>query len=245
MIGALLGLRRRVGAAPRRAALDRPLPARRDRRRACSASPRASSRTPPGSSRRTWPRSSSATPTCPHRGGVRSFAEGTGLARPDRPVRAARAVRVAAAAGRRRACPRLVAGVVLLLAARPLSVVAAALPFRVPWREQAFLSWSGLRGAVPIVLALIALTRGRAGRAPPRRRRVRAGGRAHPAAGHHAAVGRPAARGRAGGRAARDRGRRRAAGRAGRRPAAGPRARRLPADGRVPARAAAARAAPS
>jgi cell volume regulation protein A len=56
--------------------------------------------------------------------------------------------------------PALVAGVVLLLVARPLSVVAAGLPFRVPWREQAFLSWSGLRGAVPIVLALIALTEG-------------------------------------------------------------------------------------
>jgi cell volume regulation protein A len=30
----------------------------------------------------------------------------------------------------------------------------------VPWREQAFLSWSGLRGAVPIVLALVALQEG-------------------------------------------------------------------------------------
>ena len=37
----------------------------------------------------------------PHRGGVRSFAEGTGLAGPDRAVRAARAVRLAAPAGRR------------------------------------------------------------------------------------------------------------------------------------------------
>jgi cell volume regulation protein A len=55
--------------------------------------------------------------------------------------------------------PALVAGLVLLLVARPLSVVLAAAPFKVPWREQAFLSWSGLRGAVPIVLALIPLTR--------------------------------------------------------------------------------------
>jgi cell volume regulation protein A len=59
--------------------------------------------------------------------------------------------------------PALVAGVVLLALARPLSVLVAAVPFRVPWREQAFLSWAGLRGAVPIVLALIALTEGAPG----------------------------------------------------------------------------------
>ena len=59
--------------------------------------------------------------------------------------------------------PALVAGACCCWLARPLSVVAAALPFRVPWREQAFLSWSGLRGAVPIVLALIALTEGAPG----------------------------------------------------------------------------------
>ena len=56
--------------------------------------------------------------------------------------------------------PALVAGAVLTLLARPLSVLLAAVPFRIPWREQAFLSWSGLRGAVPIVLALIPLTDG-------------------------------------------------------------------------------------
>jgi len=34
-------------------------------------------------------------------------------------------------------------------------VLVATLPLRVPWRQQAFLSWAGLRGAVPIVLATI------------------------------------------------------------------------------------------
>jgi cell volume regulation protein A len=56
--------------------------------------------------------------------------------------------------------PGLIAGAVLILLARPLSVLVAAVPFRMPWRQQAFLSWSGLRGAVPIVLALIPLTDG-------------------------------------------------------------------------------------
>jgi cell volume regulation protein A len=56
--------------------------------------------------------------------------------------------------------PGLVAGAVLVLLARPLSVLLATLPFRLPWRDQVFLSWSGLRGAVPIVLALIPLTDG-------------------------------------------------------------------------------------
>jgi len=57
--------------------------------------------------------------------------------------------------------PGLVIGLIVLVVARPASVVAAALPFRLPWREQAFLTWSGLRGAVPIVLAMIPLvTRG-------------------------------------------------------------------------------------
>jgi cell volume regulation protein A len=46
-------------------------------------------------------------------------------------------------------------GAVLLFVGRPLSVLASAPWFRVGLREQAFLSWSGLRGAVPIVLATI------------------------------------------------------------------------------------------
>ena len=56
--------------------------------------------------------------------------------------------------------PGLIAGAVLLLLARPLSVLLALLPFRVPWREQVFVSWAGLRGAVPIVLATIPLAEG-------------------------------------------------------------------------------------
>lgn len=56
--------------------------------------------------------------------------------------------------------PALAVGVVLLLVARPLSVFASAVWLRVPWREQAFLSWAGLRGAVPIVLATIPVTAG-------------------------------------------------------------------------------------
>lgn len=51
--------------------------------------------------------------------------------------------------------PALAAGSVLVLLARPAAVAAATLPLRMPWREQAFLSWAGLRGAVPIVLATI------------------------------------------------------------------------------------------
>jgi cell volume regulation protein A len=52
----------------------------------------------------------------------------------------------------------LVIGGVLLLVARPLSLVASVAPFRLPWRTQAFLSWAGLRGAVPVVLATVPAT---------------------------------------------------------------------------------------
>ena len=51
--------------------------------------------------------------------------------------------------------PAIAAGAVVMLVARPAAVAAATLPLRVPWRQQAFMSWAGLRGAVPIVLATI------------------------------------------------------------------------------------------
>jgi potassium/hydrogen antiporter len=54
--------------------------------------------------------------------------------------------------------PALLIGGALLLVARPLSVVASLAWFRMPWPQQAFISWAGLRGAVPIVLATFPLT---------------------------------------------------------------------------------------
>jgi cell volume regulation protein A len=95
----------------------------------------------------------------PHRSDTLSFAEGLGwlaqiglfvllglFASPERLLQSV--------------VPGLVAGAVVLLLARPVAVLLSTLPFKVPWREQVFLSWAGLRGAVPIVLATIPLAEG-------------------------------------------------------------------------------------
>lgn len=94
----------------------------------------------------------------PHRAATRSFAEGMAwlsqiglfvmlglLASPGRITWSTVGMAIAA-------------GLVLTVVARPVSVLAAAVAQPVPARELGFLSWAGLRGAVPIVLATIPLS---------------------------------------------------------------------------------------
>jgi len=54
----------------------------------------------------------------------------------------------------------IAAGAILTFVARPLTVLACSSWFTSGLREQAFIAWAGLRGAVPIVLATIPLSAG-------------------------------------------------------------------------------------
>ncbi|EUA88514.1 sodium/hydrogen exchanger family protein [Mycobacterium ulcerans str. Harvey] len=95
----------------------------------------------------------------PHRAATRSFAEGVGwlaqiglfvlLGLLVEPIEVIHNLIAA-----------IVVGLLLLLVARPLSVVLSLSGFRIPWRDQVFLSWAGLRGAVPIVLATFPIVAG-------------------------------------------------------------------------------------
>jgi len=59
-----------------------------------------------------------------------------------------------------RAGPALAVAAVLMFVARPLAVAALLAPFRFPPREIAYIAWVGLRGAVPIVLAIFPVLHG-------------------------------------------------------------------------------------
>jgi potassium/hydrogen antiporter len=96
----------------------------------------------------------------PHRHAIRSFSEGIAwiaqiglfvmlglLLSPDRLTWDSIGLAVAA-------------GLVLTFVARPISVLVSAIVQPMPWRELTFLSWAGLRGAVPIVFTTIPLAEG-------------------------------------------------------------------------------------
>ena len=88
----------------------------------------------------------------PHRAATRSFAEGLGwLAQIGLFVLLGLLVTPSELPSQVPAA--IVVGLLLLLVARPLSVITCLTPFRFGLRDQVFLSWAGLRGAVPIVLA--------------------------------------------------------------------------------------------
>ncbi|CAM3954260.1 potassium/proton antiporter [Alkalicoccus chagannorensis] len=54
----------------------------------------------------------------------------------------------------------LLLSVVMILVARPAAVMLSTIGVRMQWRERLFLSWAGLRGAVPIILATFPIVAG-------------------------------------------------------------------------------------
>ncbi len=58
------------------------------------------------------------------------------------------------------AAQALLVTAVLMFVARPLAVLVTLLPFRARWAEVGFISWVGLRGATPIILATFPVVAG-------------------------------------------------------------------------------------
>ncbi len=84
----------------------------------------------------------------PHRAATRSFAEGAGwLAQIGLFVMLGLLVDPSELSDA--ILPAFVVGLVLLLVARPVSVLLCLLPFRIPWRQQAFISWAACAARSP------------------------------------------------------------------------------------------------
>lgn len=96
----------------------------------------------------------------PHRNATRSFAEGIGWVAQIGLFVMLGLLATVAPITAEWVVDGIVGGLFLTFVARPVSVVACAVWFRMPWRAQAFVSWAGLRGAVPIIMATIPLAAG-------------------------------------------------------------------------------------
>lgn len=60
----------------------------------------------------------------------------------------------------RMAGPSLLIALGLMFVARPIAVALCTWPFRFAWREVGFISWTGLKGAVPVILGIYPLVFG-------------------------------------------------------------------------------------
>jgi potassium/hydrogen antiporter len=94
----------------------------------------------------------------PHRNATRSFSEGVAVLAQ---IGLFIMLGLLASPGRislRHVLVAVLAGLLLTLVARPLSVLACSWANKLTLRQQLFISWAGLRGAVPIVLTTIPLS---------------------------------------------------------------------------------------
>ena len=144
----------------------------------------------------------------PHRGATRSFIEGLGWLSQIGLFVMLGLLLSPARIDTTQILQALVAGFLLTVVARPLSVWASTIWERTSWPDMAFMSWAGLRGAVPIVLATIPLSEGVEGAERALPDRLRPGRHRHPGHGSDPSLGRQAPRrhGRRDGARHRDRG---------------------------------------